>query len=327
MKQDSKKVLIIGALAGILAAGFKTRQHITNGGSHSSSVTPTQLSRNDWKAVLTGTFHTLSSKSIPTLAAGVAYYSVLAFFPALAAGVAVAALLITPEQLESLIRASETYLPPDIANVVTGQLERLVSQRTGNILAAVIAIAIALFGASGASKNLVIASNAAYSVRETRGWLTQQAWGILWTIAGMGFGFIVLALLAANRTMLGHIGVGDFFVPLFLYGRWVVIVLLAIFGLAVFYRHGPNRPRVRWHWASWGAVIATVVWMIATVVFFAYIQNFANYTQSYSLFAGIIALMIWLNLSALIVLVGATINHQLELVGSDRAAAIFQRKS
>ncbi len=322
-KQSTGKTLALAAtVAGLLAASLK-RRDITEAlhALHPKTpVSPHALSFADWKAVLVATQAALARKNLPTLGAGVAYYSTLAFFPGVAAAVAIAALLITPAQLETRVATSEVYLPADVSSVVTTQLQNLVDRRTDNVLAAVIALGIALFGASGASKNLIIASNAAYGVRETRGWLAQQFWGILWTVAGIVFGLIVLGLLAVNSTVLSHLGIPEGLAMVIGYGRWPLALILTALGLAVFYRYGPDRPRVGWRWVSWGAGIATLSWLVATSAFFAYVQNFANYTQSYSLFAGIIVLMVWLNLSALIALVGVEINVQLEAIGQKRAS-------
>lgn len=158
-----------------------------------------------------------------------------------------------------------------------------------------------------------------YGVKETRGWLTQQVWGVVWTAAGIVLGIIVLSLLALNGTILNHFGVPDVLQAVLLWSRWLVAVILTALGLAVFYRNGPNRPKPEWRWVLWGAGLATGSWLIATSAFFTYVQNFANYTQSYSLFAGIIVLMIWLNLSALILLLGAEVNSQLETIGRNKA--------
>ncbi len=323
-KKKNKRQAITGAARGAVAASFKTRQH--ESGPATTNGTPLKLSKGDWKIVLAGTAQALAGKNLPTLAAGVAYYSTLAFFPFLAALVAIAALLISNEQLDALLGATEAYLPGDISGVIATSLQNLVARRTDNFLAAAIALSIALFGASGASKSLVTASNVAYGVRESRGWLAQQLWGIIWTVVGLAFGGVILTLLAVNQTVLGHLGVPEELSSLLLYGRWIILLLLSISGLALFYCYGPNRPRVRWQWVSWGAAIATVVWLLTTSLFFVYAQNFANYTQSYSLFAGIIVLMIWMNLSALIILLGAEINHQLELVGHKRWGGFLHHK-
>ena len=301
-----KRRKVVGAITGAAAASLKPRRRVT--GKHATEGTPIKLSGAEWRTVFGEVKNAVGSKNLPTLAAGVAYYATLAFFPFLAAMVAITALVISTEQVDSLIGAANTYLPADISGVIAAQLQNLVTRRSDNFLAAGVALGVALFGASGASKGLVTASNVAYGVRESRGWLTQQLWGILWTLIGLVFGVLILAILALNQTVLGHLGV-------LLYGRWLVLLVLTVSGLGIFYRNGPNRPRVRWQWVIWGAAIATIAWLIATSLFFAYVQNFANYTQSYSLFTGIIILMIWMNLSALIVLIGAEINHQLEVIG------------
>jgi len=316
LKNNEKKLAIVGLVASLVIGGLKGRQVYTiTDNIPIAPGNPYRLSRDEWKNVLVETMKALGSKNLPSLAAGVAYYSTLALFPMLAAAVAIAALLITPDQIDAIILTARAYLPADISSVLGSQFQNLVSNRSDNVLAAVIAIAIALFGASGASKNLVIASNVAFGVKETRGWLAQQAWGVIWTVVGIMFGFLSVALLTLNNSFLLYLGVSSFLIPWVLYGRWFLMLLLTILGLSIFYKYGPNRPRVRWQWVSWGAVIATIAWLIATLLFFLYVQYFANYTQSYSLFAGIIVLMIWMNLSALIVLLGAEINHRLESAG------------
>ncbi len=322
-KDKSKKLAVIGVVAGALAAGLKGRRHHQD--VHVAHSAPMKLSFDDWKVALLAAKDAIGERHIPAFAAGVAYYSVLAFFPFLAALVAVAALVISPEQLETLTVTAQRYLPADISEVVATQLQNLVSRRSDNVVAATIAIAIAIFGASIAAKGLVVASNAVYGVKESRGWLAQQLWGVLWTLVGIGFVTVTLALLAVNGGVLEHFGLPPVLITFVLYVRWLVLLLFCMFGLAVFYKYGPNRPRVRWQCVAWGAVLATVAWLIATSAFFFYVRSFASYTQSYSLFTGIIVFMIWMNLSALIVLLGAEINHQLEQVGHKKRGGLFRK--
>lgn len=313
-KTDRKILVYAGVVMSLIAAGIQGRKLIEDKESMpEKSANPFRLTWNELKTVLIGTLQALGSKNLPTLAAGVAYFSTLALFPMLAAGVAIAALLISPAQLDYLITTVKTYLPDDISGLIGTQLQTLVSRRAENVMAAIIAIAVALFSASGASKNLVIASNVAYGVRESRGWIAQQAWGLVWTVGGLVFGLVLVSLLAVNSTFFSFIGLPSFLISAILYGRWIVIVLFAVLGLSLFYKFGPNRPHVRWQWLNWGALAATAVWMIATSGFFVYVQYFANYGRSYSVFAGIIMLMVWMNISALIVMLGAELNRQLEL--------------
>ena len=320
--KKGKILAATGLAAGIVAASVKRRDfsHLLEVIHDKAPLKPHELGVRDWKTVFVAAFHSLADKNLRTLGAGVAYYSVLAFFPMVAAAVAISALLITPEQTATLVATAESYLPLDISGVLTTQIEHLVRQRTDNFFIAIIALAIALFGASGATKSLIVANNAVYEVKETRGWLAQQIWGVLWTGAAILVGLVVLSMMALSSSVLSHLAIPDVLWPLIGFGRWLLAVLITVLGIAVFYRYGPNRPTPQWHWILWGAALATVGWLITTAAFFSYVQNFANYTQSYSLFAGIIVLMIWLNLSALIILLGAEVNYQLEVMGRKKAS-------
>lgn len=315
MLKSKNKFAVVGAIASLLAATIKTRHLIgIEETAEPASGRQFNFSRGDWKRVLIGIKDALGKKHLPALAAGVAYYATLAFFPFLAATVAVSALLISPDQLEALMTAARTYLPEDISRIIASQLENLVSRRADNFLAASIATVVALYGASGVSKSLITAGNAVYSSKETRGWLLQQLTGIAWTGAGIVLGLVVLGLMALNRSLLVSANIPEEIISTLLAGRWVVVLVLTISGIAVFYRQGPSRRRARWRWVLFSASLTTLVWLAATSLFFWYLQNIANFTQSYSLFAGIIALMVWMNLSALILLIGAELNHQIEAV-------------
>ena len=122
----SKQVAIAGALVGVAGASVKTRQRMK--GVQTAHATPFKLTWGEWKQVLGGTKDAMGDKNLPTLAAGVAYYATLALFPFLAAAVAIAALLISTSQIDSLVTISQAYLPGDIADVIASQLQNLVSR-------------------------------------------------------------------------------------------------------------------------------------------------------------------------------------------------------
>jgi membrane protein len=94
--------------------------------------------------------------------------------------------------------------------------------------------------------------------------------------------------------------------------RWVLIVAIMAVALATFYRYGPDRKNAKWQWVSWGAAAAIIIWLIGTLLFFFYAQNFGSFGENYGVVAGLIILMTWFNLSAFIFLLGAQVNHGLE---------------
>ncbi len=260
----------------------------------------------------------LGNKNLSMLAAGVAYFSTLAFFPTLAAFVSIMALILTPDQVNSMIQGVESYMPAELATLVNDQLQKLVTKDTTNLIAAVVAIALALWGASAGVQNLIKATNISYDVDESRNFVVQKLLSIGIVAAGIVLGAIMLGLIITQVGWLVSLGVPGWLASAFPVLRWVLIVTIAGTALAAFYRFGPNRKNPRWQWVSWGAAAAILVWMLGTLLFFFYAQNFGSFANSYGIFAGIVILMTWLNLSAFIVLLGAEVNHRLErqVIGS-----------
>ncbi len=199
-----------------------------------------------------------------------------------------------------------------MAGLLTAQLTNAVDNESANVLVATAAIALALFGVSGAMSSLVNGLNVAYRAEETRNIIKVRLISLGLTcllIVGL---LLILPLIALGGDVLRSIGTPEVLVGVFSILRWLLLAAVMAIGLAVIYRYAPNRPNARWQWVSWGAIMATILWLVATALFFIYVQNFANFSESYSLFAGIIVLMMWLNVTGLIVLVGAEVNHQLE---------------
>jgi membrane protein len=95
--------------------------------------------------------------------------------------------------------------------------------------------------------------------------------------------------------------------------RFLLLAALLIVGLAALYRFAPDRDEPRWTWVTWGSGVATVLWIVASIGFSIYANSFGNYNKTYGALAGVIILMFWLYLTAVIVLVGAELNTEMEL--------------
>lgn len=273
---------------------------------------PTDLSLKDWKSALLETKNAFKDKNLTMIAAGISYYASLAFFPAIAAGVAIAAIAISPAQIQDIVVGIERYLPSDMASLVTTQLENQVSADRGNIIVATVAIVFSLISVSGAVDKLIKGLSISYDTQEERGFVKLKLISLAVALGGILMAFVVIGLLVVNESILRNIGLPGALAATVVWLRWPLFIILISLVLAALYRYGPDRPDARWQWVSWGAAAATIIWLIGTVLFFVYVQNFANFSDSYSIFAGIIILMMWLNLSALIVLMGAQVNHRLE---------------
>jgi membrane protein len=94
--------------------------------------------------------------------------------------------------------------------------------------------------------------------------------------------------------------------------RWPILLAFMAAGLSALYRFGPSRRPARWRWLSWGAVIAAVLWLLASLAFSWYVGSIANYARTYGSLGAVVGLMMWLWVSALVVLLGAELNSEIE---------------
>ena len=103
--------------------------------------------------------------------------------------------------------------------------------------------------------------------------------------------------------------------------RWPVLGISLVLGLAVLYRVGPDRADARWRWVSPGAILAAVIWLLASVGFSIYSSAFGSYNETYGTLAGVVVTMLWLQISAAAILLGAELNAELERqTGEDTTA-------
>jgi membrane protein len=274
---------------------------------------PKDLSWRSWRRSLTEAWTAISDKNIGMLSAGIAYFGVLAFFPLLAAVVAIAGIAVQPNEIQKVAAELTAYVPADIHKLFVTQLENATGNVASNTLVATVGITLSILGVAGATGNTMTALNIMYEIKERRSFIETRVTSIVLTIGLIMMMLVIVPLLFAGGDVLRWLGMPELFIDAFGILRWVLLAGLMMVSLAVLYHFGPSRdPRAAWQWVSWGAIIATLMWVVGSGLFFIYLQYFANFSNSYSLFAGLIALMVWLNLSSFIVLLGAEINHRLE---------------
>jgi membrane protein len=285
---------------------------VDNGQQGRQAEAPQQIPPRGWMAIAKRTAKEVKADQVPLLAAGVAFYTLLALFPAIIAGVSIYGLVADPQTVRDQIDKLTQMLSPQTADLVGKQLIEVTSSAGGALgVATVVGILTALWSASSGMKALVTGVNLAYDETETRKFVKLRGLSILLTLGAM------LLLTVAGATIAGFPPIADN-LPVALQWvvsilRFVVLAVLLILGLAALYRYAPNRDKPKWTWVSWGSVVATVLWILASIGFSIYVNSFGNYNKTYGALAGIIILMFWLYLTAVIVLVGAELNTEMEL--------------
>jgi membrane protein len=247
------------------------------------------------------------------MAAGVAFYSFMALFPALIAALLLYGLVRDPADVRAQAADWTKNMPSDAASVVTTQLEQLTKSSQPSLgIGLVVALLLALWSAAGGVGNLITALNVAYDEEETRGFVKRKLLALGLTLGAIVFVVVTLALVAAAPAVLDHlVGSGPARWGLEA-ARWLLLVLAMAAALAVLYRVGPDRADPRFSWVSVGAVTATVVWIVVSVGFSIYVDNFGSYAKTYGALAGVVVLLLWLWMTMYVVLLGAELNAESE---------------
>jgi len=285
---------------------------VDNGQQGRQAETPQEIPPKGWMAIAKRSAKEVKQDQVPLLAAGVAFYTLLSLFPAIIAGVSIYGLVADPETVRRQIDKLTQMLSPETATILSQQIRQITSGAGGALgVATIIGILTAVWSASSGMKALITGVNLAYDETETRKFVKLRGLAILLTLGAM------LLLTVAGATIAGFPPIADN-LPVVLQWvvsilRFVVLAALLVVGLAVLYRYAPDRDEPKWTWVSWGSGVATVVWILASIGFSIYVKSFGNYNKTYGALAGIIILMFWLYLTAVIVLAGAELNTEMEL--------------
>ena len=271
---------------------------------------PTEIPPKGWLQVVKRGWAEAKTDQVPLLGAGVAFFAFLALFPAVIALVTLYGLFADPTVIADQVN-SLTALPGDVRQLIVDQVNNQNRATLG--WSAILAIALALFSASGGVNNLMTAINVAYDEEDDRNPIKKRLIALALTLGAIVFIVIMLGLVAVVPALLQGL-FGDSPVVRFLLSaaRWVLLVVLVTVALAVLYRIAPNRDAPKIRWVSVGAGAATLLWLVASIGFSVYVSTFGNYAKTYGVFAGIIVLLFWLWITSYAVLLGAEINAEAE---------------
>jgi membrane protein len=274
---------------------------------------PQQIPASGWWQILKRAWAEAKADQVPLLAAGVAFFGFLALFPAMIAAVAAYGLVADPAQIRSQARNLAAAVPASARDLLMQQMDSLTAAPRQSLgIGLVIALAAALWSASGGIGYLLSAVNLAYDEEETRGFVRRKALALVMTLGAILFVLLAVGLLTLGPAIIGG---GEVSAPvriLLQVVRVVLGVVLISVALAVIYRLAPDRDAPRMRWVSIGAAVATVVWLIASIGFSLYVETFGNYAKTYGSLSAVAVLMLWLWLSAYAVLLGAEINAESE---------------
>jgi membrane protein len=248
--------------------------------------------------------------NLTLVAAGVAFYAFLALVPALIALISIYGLVANPANVTQQVKSVGSALPREVQHFLVYQLTSIINaNRAGVSLTLIVAVALALWSASGGMAALIKGIHVAHEGEQRKGFVKNRGRALLLTLGAIVFLSVVIFVVAALPSVLSKAGLGSWGGIVLGVLRWPVLAAVMVVGIGLLYRfsvgHGPR---------GWlgivtpGAVVAMVGWLIVSLLFALYTANFSSYSKTYGALASIIVLLLWLWLSCLLVLMGAEVD-------------------
>jgi membrane protein len=313
-------------IAGTVLATLAIQRHLTKSspatrpsversppGAQLIDRNPLQVFAGKWRQVLLGVYNRINRDRILAAAAGVVFYGLLAIFPAITALVSSYGLFADPSTISDNLRSLALMLPDGSFAIVQDEIGRVLAKENSSLsLAFIFGLLVAIWSANAGVKAVLDALNVAYEEAEKRSFIQLNLVSLAFTIAGLAAILVMATAVIGVPLALQDIGLNHNTEVLVQIGRWPLLALVLLVVLLILYRHGPSRVAPRWRWLIVGAVSAVVMWLIGSALLSWYLSNFGNYTATYGSLGAAIGLMTWMWMSAVIVLVGAELNSEIE---------------
>jgi membrane protein len=291
----------------------KTENRPSEQGRGREATTPSAIPWRGWKDILWRVWSEIGEDRIMLVAAGVTFYLLLALFPALAAFVSLYGFVADPKTIADQVAYLGGVLPSGGLDMIRGQLQAL-ANASGKALSFgfVVGFLVALWSANSGIKAIFEAMNVAYEEEEKRSFIWLNLLSLAFTLGAMVVGILMVVMVGVVPAVLAFLHLGGLTEVLVRVLRWPLLLIAVAVVISIIYRYGPSRERAQWRWINWGAAVAAVVWLVASVLFSWYLQNFANYNATYGSLGAVIGFMMWTWISVLILLAGAELNSEIE---------------
>lgn len=273
---------------------------------------PWHVGFSDWKSIITRLATDISDDRLSIVAGALAFYAMLALFPGLIALVSLFGLVVDPKEIETGVHQLTGILPPGARELLREQLHELVNTPSTSLsVGLLISVLTALWSASSGVDALVDAINVAYDKVEQRNWIRRRLMSLLMTLLLLVFTFVTITLVAVLPSIEHWLGDRVIVLRLVAVLRWPGLAAVVAVGLFALYRYAPSRKRPGTSDIS-GAIIATVLFLVASSLFSLYVSEFAAYHKTYGAVGSVVALLFWFYYSSFVILLGAELSAELE---------------
>jgi membrane protein len=280
-------------------------------GRHSNN--PFAIPWAGWKDVFWRTYQRIDEDRLLATAGGVVFFGLLAIFPAITALVSFYGLFANPSTIAGNLQTLAMMLPEGTFQIIQDQVARVVSKGNTALGATFLfGLVLAIWSANAGVKSIFDALNVAYEEREKRSFIRLNLVSLAFTAGGIAALLLMVGAVVAFPLALNHLGLAPESRLIIALARWPLLFVLLLVALAILYRFAPSRDAPRWQWLSLGAVTASILWIAGSALLSWYLSKFANYSATYGSLGAAIGLMMWMWVSAIVIMFGAELNSEIE---------------
>ena len=274
---------------------------------------PFEIPWKGWKDIFWRTYQRIDEDRLLATAGGVVFFGLLAIFPAVTALVSSYGLFADPKTISANLQTLATMLPEGSFQIVEDQVARVVSHGNTTLGATfLLGLLLAIWSANAGVKAIFDALNVAYEEREKRSFIKLNMVSLAFTVGGIVALLVMVGVVVAFPLALNHLGMAPESKLIVALARWPLMFLILLVALAILYRFAPSRDAPRWQWLSLGALIAAILWIAGSALLSWYLSEFANYNATYGSLGAAIGLMMWMWMSAIVIMFGAELNSEIE---------------
>jgi membrane protein len=277
------------------------------------ATAPWRIPWTGWKDILWRVYASVNDNRLLAVAAGVVFYSLLAIFPAIAAFVSLYGLIADASTIDSHLSLAAGIFPSGAVDILHEQIARLTAKNDAKLgLGFITGLAVALWSANAGMKGIIDALNVVYDEKEKRSFVRLNLLSLLFTLVAILSLMIALAAVVIAPIVFSAVGLSSLLSLAIAVLRWPLLLVLAAVALAAIYRYGPSRTEARWQWLSVGSAAAAIGWLLSSVLFSWYIAHFGAYNATYGSLGAAVGMMMWMWISAIVILLGGELNAEIE---------------